>query len=274
MLALVVSVPATEAELAADALWALGVVAIEERDGGVSTDDQLVELWTSLGDDADTIAKAAEAFPARWRWRLAEIDESVAHTWRAHAVPTWISRDLVVCPAWVDVRAPASTTIIRIDPGATFGLGDHPTTMLSLRALRTSMFSGARVLDVGCGSGVLSIAAAVFGAVAVDAIDISATAAQITMDNARLNDVDAMIDATTTPLAELDGPYDLVVANILAPALVDLAPDLRRVLGPSGVLIVSGLLAERHSHVEDALSPLHLVETDTREGWAALTFRH
>src|SRR5687768_18609348 len=114
MLALVVSVPAPEAELAADALWALGVLAIEERDGGVATDDRLVELWTSLGDDAASVARAADGFPSRWRWRLVEVDESVADTWRAHALPTWVSRDLVVCPAWVDVAEPATTTIIRI----------------------------------------------------------------------------------------------------------------------------------------------------------------
>jgi len=273
MLALVVSVPAPEAELASDALWALGVVAIEERDPGTVTTDHLVELWTSLGDDADTIARAAEGFPARWRWRLVDVDESVADTWRAHAVPTWISRDLVVRPAWVDLHPPPGTTVIAIEPGATFGLGDHPTTMLSLRALRTSVFSGARVLDVGCGSGVLAIAAALFGAAGVDAIDISPAAAQTTTENAARNGVTSVIHASTAPLSEVDGSYDVVVANILAPTLVDLAPDLQRVLGPSGVLIVSGLLADRHAHVESALEPLRLIDSDVREGWAALTFR-
>jgi ribosomal protein L11 methyltransferase len=273
MLALVVVVPGPDAELATDALWALGVVAIEERDGGSGTADQLVELWTSLGDDADTIAKAAEGFPARWRWRLVEVDESVANTWREHAVATWISRDLVVRPAWVEVDAPAGTTVIAIEPADTFGLGDHPTTMLSLRALRASMFQGARVLDVGCGSGVLSVAAALFGAASVEAIDISASAVQTTRDNAARNGVAASVQASTTPLAGVDGAYDVVVANILAPTLVDLAPDLRRVLGPSGVLIVSGLLADRHAHVEAAMTPLRLIESDVREGWAALTFR-
>jgi ribosomal protein L11 methyltransferase len=273
MLALVVSVPAPEVELAADALWALGVVAIEEREGTDAASDRVVELWTSLGDDSAAVARAAEAFPVRWRWRLVEVDETVADTWRRHAVPTWITSDLVVCPAWVNGEFTPGTIVIDIEPGATFGLGDHPTTVLSLRALRTSMFTGARVLDVGCGSGVLSVAAAMFGAANVEAIDISLAAEAATTDNARRNGVERVVRASTTPLAHVEGTFDVVVANILAPVLVDLAADLVRVLGPSGVLIVSGVLADRHEHVEQALTPLTRVARDLRDGWAALTLR-
>lgn len=273
MIALVVSVPAGEAELAADALWALGVLAIEERGGGVMTDDQLVELWTSLGDDRAAVARAADGFPARWRWRLVEIDESVSETWRQHAKPTWITTDLVVCPAWVAVKVAEGTTVVRIEPGATFGLGDHPTTVLSLRALSAALFPGCTVLDVGCGSGVLSVAAAMLGAARVEATDISLAAPAATNHNAEANGVSGRITASTAPLAEIDGPFDIVVANILAPALIDLAFDLRRVLSPAGVLIVSGVLEDRHDHVEAALAPLRRIERDARDGWAALTLR-
>src|SRR5699024_1500744 len=162
-IALVVSVPASEVELASDALWALGVVAVEERDAGGPLDDHLVELWTSLGDDPAAVTRAAEGVPMRWRWRIVDVDESVAESWRQHAVPTWVESDLVVCPAWLPFDDRADTTVIRIEPGATFGLGDHPTTVLSLRALRREVARGSSVLDVGCGSGVLAIAAAVFG---------------------------------------------------------------------------------------------------------------
>lgn len=273
MKALVLSVPAGDAELASDALWALGVVAVEERDPTPPTEDHLVELWTSLGDDVDAVTRAAEGFPSRWRWRLVDVDESVADTWRQHAVPTWVEADLVVCPAWVPIDVADEVTVLRIEPGSTFGLGDHPTTMLSMRALRRAVFRGATVLDVGCGSGVLAIAAARFGASRVEAIDIAPAAVPTTRDNALANQVDALVHVSTTPLADVDGCYDVVVANILAPTLVALADDLRRVLSPSGVLIVSGLLADRHDHVEAALAPLHLVDRDTRDGWAALTLR-
>ena len=148
MLGLVLTVPANEAELASDALWALGVAAIEERGGTSGTEDDLVELWTSLGDDAPAVARAAEGFPARWRWKVIELDPSVTETWRAHAHASWIEKDLVVVPAWLPFEDPPGTTVVRIEPGATFGLGDHPTTVLCLRALRAALPVRGSVLDL------------------------------------------------------------------------------------------------------------------------------
>ncbi len=273
MLAFVVSVPRVDAELASDALWALGVVAIEERDPAGQAEDQFVELWTSLGDDVYVVERATAGFSPEWRWRLVEVDESVADTWRIHAVPTWVDADLVVCPAWVSFEPPANVQVIRIEPGATFGLGDHPTTVLSIRALRSEVFAGASVLDVGCGSGVLGVAAALFGARRVDAIDLSPAAPAVTHHNAAANHVAGVVSATTTALAEMDGPYDVVVANILAPTLVDLAPELQRVTSLSGVLIISGVLADRHEHVQAALAPMRTVSRDVIDVWAAITLR-
>jgi ribosomal protein L11 methyltransferase len=279
VLALVLTVPAGEAELAADALWALGVLAVEERPGagdaaGVTTEDRFVELWTSLGDDPHTVRRAAEAFPARWRWRIVEVDGRVAEAWREHAVPTWVTPDVVVVPAWLDVDVAPGTTAIWIEPGAAFGLGDHPTTVLVLRALRSLWWPDATVLDVGCGSGVVAVAAALTGAPYVEAIDISAAAVDATNANARRNGVEGRVVASTRPLAEVDGPYDVVVANILAPALVELAPELRRVTAPAGVLVVSGVLDGAFDHVVGALAPMHVIDRLTRDGWAALVLRH
>ncbi|MCU1504316.1 MAG: prmA [Ilumatobacteraceae bacterium] len=273
MLALVIALPAGEVELASDALWALGVVAIEERDGEHRIDDHYVELWTSLGDDADTVAKAAEGFPARWRWRLVEVDETVAETWRAHVTPTWVADDVVICPAWIPVEAPSGTVVLRIEPGATFGLGNHPTTVLTVRALRASLFPGATVLDVGCGSGVLGVAACAFGAGRVDAIDLSPAAVGVTAANAARNGFGGRIAVSTTPIGDVDDSYDVVVANILAPTLIEMAGDLRRVLGPAGVLVISGVLSGRFAHVVDALAPLQVIAVDELEGWAAVTLR-
>jgi len=274
VLGLVVTVPASEAELAADSLWALGVTGIEERGGTTGTADDVVELWTSLGDDAGAVSRAAEAFPARWRWRLVELDAAVIEAWKAHARASWIERDLVVVPTWLAFDPDPDATVVRIDPGATFGLGDHPTTVLSIRAIRAALAPGNRVLDVGCGSGVLAVTACVLGAGSARAIDVSPAAPPVTEANARVNGVDDKVDVDLTPIAEIDSSFDVVVANILAPVLVDLAGDLRRVLAPDGALVVSGMLADRQDHVMAALAPLHETERRTKEGWIAVTLRH
>ena len=268
MLALVVSTTAEDVEVTSDVLWSLGVVAIEERlvDGGI-------ELWTSLGDDVVAITDAAELRLDRWPWRMVEVDETVADTWREHAAPVYIDADLVICPAWITADFDPGIIVLRIEPGSTFGLGDHPTTMLSMRAVRAALYDGATVLDVGCGSGVLAVGACVLGASRATAIDISPASVPTTRINASANGVADLIDVSTTPLAEVDGVFDVVVANILAPTLIDLADDLRRVVAPSGVLIVSGLLADRHDHVEAALLPMRRTARATLDGWAAITLR-
>lgn len=258
----VVTVTPDEAELAADALWGLGVVAVEER----ALDDGTIELWTSLGDDADV-----DMPQLPWPARFEEVDATVADTWRQFAEPINVDHDLVVQPAWVAFSPDQGTTVLVIEPGATFGMGDHPTTRLTLVAARRWVRADTRVLDVGCGSGVLAIGCMVFGAASAVGIDIAPAAVPVTLENARANNVEVAV--STTPLEEVEGEYDLVLANILAPALVALAPHLRRVLAPGGTLVVSGILAGSHQHVLDALAPLHPVRTDVLDGWAAVTLR-
>lgn len=277
MLALVVTVPASEADLASDTLFALGVAAVEERAasaGEPDTEDHFVELWTSLGGDVDAVTAAADAFPARWRWRTVEVDPAVAESWRAHAVASWVDAGLVVVPAWQDTPIRHGVLRIDIDPGVAFGLGDHPSTVLTLRLLRQTWWPGATVLDVGSGSGVLSVVAARMGAPYVEAIDISPAAVEATRANAERNRVAGAITASMRPLASVDEAFDIVLANLLAPVIIDLAPELRRVVAPSGALVVSGVLDGANDHVREALMPMQIVETVTREGWAALLARH
>ncbi len=273
MLSLVVTVPVPEADLAADVLWTAGVLAIEERDptlGGPA-----VELWTSLGDDLVHIARTAEWFPAHWAWRVEQIDDDVVGTWRAHARPIWINDSVVIAPAWFggELEVPVGAMVVRIEPADTFGLGDHPTTVLSARSLLDVIVGGASVLDVGCGSGVLSVLAALAGAGRVEAIDIHPSAVGVTDANARLNGVGDSVHASLDRLEAFGTPFDVVVANILAPALVELAPELVRLVAADGALIISGILATRHDHVVAALAPLRVVDRHDSDEWVALTLR-
>ncbi len=171
----------------------------------------------------------------RWPWRIVEVDETVADTWRVHAQPTSDRRRSGDLPGVGGCRfrprrhRPAHRTGCRRSGSVT-----TRRRCCRMRALRAALHDGATVLDVGCGSGVLAVGACVLGASHATAIDISPASVPTTRANASANGVADRIDVSTTPLAEVDGAFDVVVANILAPTLIDLADDLRRVVAPSG----------------------------------------
>lgn len=278
VLAFVVTASRVDAEVAADVLWQLGVRAIEER---VTAGADRVELWTSVGSEGPAIDRAATALAGRWEHRIVEVDEAHTEEWRSHARPMRVNDRLVVVPAWWTGQLTDTDTDareVRIEPGGAFGLGDHPTTLLSLRSVMDLIdeWSGERcdVLDVGCGTGVIAIAAALRSPGSIRAIDLASAAVEATIDNARRNGVEHRVVVDSAAAGDLDGEYDLVVANILAPTLVELAPDLRRLTRPAGRLVISGILEERHEHVLAALAPMVVDRTEVFDGWAAVTLRH
>ncbi len=286
--AFVVRVDSDEADVASDRLWQLGVRAVEERspiDGGAGT-----ELWTSVGQDDAAIARAVATLEPDWTWRVVDVATTYSETWREHVVPMWLTDDLVIVPEWIGTEAGTDldeqadvdkgVTRVVIEPTGAFGLGDHPTSQLCARAVRSELarlgalgVTSPTVLDVGSGTGVLSIVAALSGASRVRAVDIAAEAVAATMSNAARNGVGDVIEVDGSLVAEITGPYDLVVANILAPVLVASADDLTRLVGRDGTLIISGILADAHRHVLAALAPLQPVDTTTQEGWAAVVLR-
>lgn len=264
----IVHVPAVDVELAADRLRQAGAWAIEER----GTDP--VELRTVVANDLAEIVRRLGEVPATWRIEVEDAAEVGAELWREHARAAVVSPRITIHPAWRPVSPRAGHLDVVIEPGSAFGLGDHPTTRLSAAAVERVVRPGDRVLDVGCGSGVLSVVAALLGAKAVEAIDVSPAAADSTRDNSERNDVAGVVGVSTTRLRDVVGEFDAVVANILAPELVAMAPDLRRTTAPHGRLIISGILAGRHDHVLAALRPMLPVGTTTMDEWAAVELAH
>lgn len=261
-------VPAADAEVAADRLWRAGASAIEEDDAG-----DRVRLTTLLAGDDDTSRMRLGDLPGHWTVAFVDGDDAPSQAWRDHAQPVEVNDELVLQPAWQPAAGDHGRTVVMVEPGGSFGLGDHPTTRLSADAIWRLTSAGDRVLDVGCGSGVLGIVAALRGAASITAIDVAEAAREATVDNARRNGVAECVDASCIPLTQIEGRYELVVANILAPTLIELADHLRRVLAPSGTLVISGLLADHHDHVVRALEPLTVVAVDVLDSWACVTLR-
>ncbi len=180
--------------------------------------------------------------------------------------PVEITPEFWIVPTWHEPPAQARQ-IIRLDPGLAFGTGTHPTTRMCLRWIATHPGWG-RVLDYGCGSGILAIGAAKFGAHSVDAVDIDTAAVEATQRNANANQVQLQ-----TGLPDLaQGTYDLVVANILATPLKVLAPLLRAYVAPHGHLVLAGILERQADELKAAYAPYCALQVaDAQDGWILMT---
>ncbi len=188
---------------------------------------------------------SAAGGPPKWR-RVRRLREaSWRDAWKKHFGVQRIGRSLVVRPSWVDYKLKGGETVIQIDPGMAFGTGQHPTTAMCLRALEEIVRPGISVLDLGSGSGILSIAAAKLGAARVLALDIDPQAVKATRENAAINAASTVVEASEGPLeAAVGETFDIIVANISGLTLERLAPELARSLEPQGVLIASGFLED------------------------------
>ena len=180
--------------------------------------------------------------------------------------PVPITDDFWIVPSWHEVPAEARQ-VIRLDPGLAFGTGTHPTTSMCLRWITRQVLQGQRVLDYGCGSGILAMGAALHGARAVDAVDIDPAAVQATLDNAAANGV--QLQAGLPELAQ--GTYDTVLANILATPLKVLAPLLCAHVAAGGKLVLAGVLTRQTAELQEAYRPwLELEVADEEDGWVLL----
>lgn len=201
-----------------------------------------------------------------------------AELWKAHYRPLRVGKRLVVVPAWERPDLAPEDVPVIMDPGQAFGTGTHPSTQLCLAAIEKHLRVGGRVLDLGCGSGILSIAAIKLGADHAEGLDTDAAAVRATRENATANGVGDRVHAAQGSLAEALGraPYDLVVANILAKVLITMLGDgLPRALSRNGILILSGILVEQAGEVRAAVveAGMRVAAEEQAGDWAALVVR-
>lgn len=266
----VVEVRPSDAELVADVLWQFLPAAIEEQDAANFT-----VLLAGFDDPnrAAAAATAAQALTVRSVQVIPVTDDGL-DGWRAWATAEHAEPFLIV-PPWLDAPVKAAGEhLLWMDPAHTFGSGSHPTTRLVLGRLPSLITPTTTVLDVGCGSGVLAIGAALLGASRVDGIDVDPASPPVTQANAERNGVGGIVHASTALLSSVTqtgATYDLVLANLLAPVIVELAAELVRIVAPEGTLVVSGLLSDRWEEATGALTGLTVADVVLSDGWAAIS---
>ncbi|MEO5838622.1 MAG: 50S ribosomal protein L11 methyltransferase [Acidimicrobiales bacterium] len=245
-------------ELLIGALWCHSISGIEERD-----DDVVV------GFENESDARAAAAELSAPSTILEVLDDAYLDKWRQFARPWSVGR-LFVRPSWVEASPPPGAIEIVIDPQRAFGSGAHASTRLALSLLQELDLGASAVLDLGCGSGVLSVAAAALGAPRIEAIDVEIGAVEATIDNARRNGVGEKIRARVATIDDVTDEFDVVVANVLPSVHREVAEGVRRVA--RRFVIVAGMLDAQAVEVESWYRAAR-VGSQHEDGWCALVLR-
>ena len=257
-------------------LGALGISRVAVQHRPESPGERLLIAWLPASDWPDherwqleqALAPLAEPFgvalpPVQWSQ---QVEEDWSLSWKQHWQADPVGQQLLILPAWLPCPPEhAGRQVIVMDPGSAFGTGSHPTTRLCLEALEALDLAGLRLADLGCGSGVLGLAALRLGAVSVAAADTDSLAVRATADNAALNGLRDQVrvarGSAETLAGLLDGqPADLLLCNILAPVIQALCPAFHTLLAPHGVGLLSGLLVDQAPALQQAL---------LEEGWRA-----
>ncbi|GEN52019.1 50S ribosomal protein L11 methyltransferase [Halobacillus faecis] len=232
----------------------------ETVDGIKQTVSNLTEFGIDIGHNHVTISEIHE--------------EDWATAWKKYYKPVKISEKITIIPTWEDYTPVSSDEIIiEMDPGMAFGTGTHPTTVLSIQALEQYLEKGDKVIDVGAGSGILSVASVLLGAEHAYAYDLDDVAVSSTRNNAALNGVEDKVTSKLNDLLEgVDWEADLIVSNILAEIIVKFTDDAYRVVKPGGYFITCGIISGRKEMVREQLvqSGFEIVETNMMEDWVSI----
>jgi ribosomal protein L11 methyltransferase len=280
----VIDAPIAEAEIVAAGLEAVGVemVSWHDWDEGRVRFEEYLDNPRAAGERVEQLARCLRDWCGGNAWSVDVQpleNRDWAEAWREHFHAEQVSEHIVVRPPWETVDAVPGVHVIEVNPGMSFGTGQHPTTRGCLRFIDEVAAGGGRrsFLDAGCGSGILTIAAAMLGYVAPLGFDCDPVSIETSRENARINGVgDATrferADAVAWPVA---GSFDLVVANIYSNVLLDIREQLCASVACGGHLVLSGVLARHCERVKQAYVGGGLVQVSAREegGWVTALFR-
>lgn len=252
-----------------------GIIKAYAEEGEIELDEK--DIQQKLFEKRDSLLECGFSKEDLGDWiclfSLIE-DESWSDNWKKYWDVQKIGQKTVICPSWIEYTPKSDEIKIELDPGSAFGTGTHPTTRLCIRELEKYVSSDTKVVDVGCGSGILSIAAKMLGAEAVDGVDVDPDSVRVSIENAQINKTECKFWQGTA--IDVKAQYDVVVANILAHVIVEIMFDLKNISKNNAILIFSGIIEEKANDVLDAMEKHGIalisqeIEPGNGENWVCI----